>query len=300
MFRLFVCLMLWPMAAMALEPVARNPNGAITDHAMVILPDREADLEARIAHMRARTGVEIAVLTLESLAPYAPNAPIADFAHDTMQDWRIGGSGARHDGIFVVMATRDRVLYVALGEAYEAKWNAHIERILQNVILPDLRGGNYSYALDAGISALIHDIAEPAYYEGYPDKKPRDKTPGLIGKLLFLCAFIAIFALRFRARIQGIFLRCPQCGKRGLTVSRHVMRHATQTHAGQAQRTSRCNSCGYESARLIPLPKTGENRRNRADREDHHGRGGHNGRGAPPSETGETRDGGRGGAGGAW
>jgi uncharacterized protein len=75
----------------------------VTDIGNHVAPVEREAIAAQLVELRAKTGIQMAVLIVESTAPRS----IEQFAQGVFDRWR-GGSAERDDGILFVLAIRDR------------------------------------------------------------------------------------------------------------------------------------------------------------------------------------------------
>ena len=102
-------LALIPAAAGAQGYRAPQPMGYVNDFAGVIPPEAEAAMLRVIDDVRAKSGGEIVVVTLDSLGGY----PASDVALEIGRQWRVGRSGdagdvSRNTGTIILLAMKER------------------------------------------------------------------------------------------------------------------------------------------------------------------------------------------------
>lgn len=78
----------------------------ITDRADLLTDAQETALAVRLEGLRRDTGIEFAVLTLKSQAPYSAAQSLEDFATGLFNHWGIGNA-SRNDGILVLVLSED-------------------------------------------------------------------------------------------------------------------------------------------------------------------------------------------------
>jgi uncharacterized protein len=216
----------------------------ITDQADILDDTQEDALHQRLTVLRAETGIELAVLTLRSQQPYAPDAPIEAFATDVFNAWGIGSSD-RNDGILVLILSEDRAIRIELGKAYGRDWDRTAATILNRSVLPAFAEERYADGIFDGVEDLNTSLLQP-YLNG--EAAPGDSR-GLTNWMVML-AFGGTMLLVMRRRIGNLitrFKRCPNCGNRALSREEIIHNSATSSHAGEGERLTKCSQCTYRN-----------------------------------------------------
>src|SRR5262245_36228570 len=102
------------VAAGAAEPPIPQPQGYVTDLAGVIPPNVRQRMTRTIEALRAKTGSEIAVLTVPT------TEPLDDFTYAmrVADAWKVGSKG-QDTGVLIVAVTQDRKLRILTGYGVE-------------------------------------------------------------------------------------------------------------------------------------------------------------------------------------
>ena len=148
--------MLLALAAPAhaqLQPVP-TLTGHLVDGAGMLDAAQQAKLEAVLADYEARTGSQIAVLTVKTTEPEA----IEQFSIRVVEAWKLGRKGV-DDGVLLMVArdnpTALRRLRIEAGRGVQGSLtDAQSKRVLQDVIAPHFREKQYYEGLVAGVGAL--------------------------------------------------------------------------------------------------------------------------------------------------
>lgn len=250
---------LGPLAAAApaaAEPFPAYQSLSVNDFADLLPAEAEAQIAADLDALRARTGIEMTVLTLESRAPYDPAPSLEAFATRLFNGWGIGDA-ARDDGILILVLSADREMRIELGAGYSPEYDIPAQDIVNRVMLPAFREGRMAEGIAAGTAATIRDIAE-RHAEGLPPAAPaRSPRPAVLAAIGLLLAGVAL-ALRHRiwARL-GMLSRCPSCGHRGLERRRKIERRASRSAEGWGVRHQHCPACSWTEERPFTLPRVG-------------------------------------------
>jgi len=147
-----------------LQPVPAL-TGHVVDNAGMLDAPQRAKLDAVLADYEARTGSQIAVLTVKSTAPEA----IEQFSIRVTDVWKLGRKGV-DDGVLLLVAPDNpaalKRLRIEAGRGVQGVLtDAQSKRVLQDVIAPHFREKNYYDGLIAGvgaISTLLHQEKFPA------------------------------------------------------------------------------------------------------------------------------------------
>lgn len=147
----------------ALSPVAiAAPSfppltGRVVDEANVLAPDTETALAAKLEEFEAATSRQLIIVTVASLQGYE----IEDFGYQLGRLWGIGD--ARQDnGVLLLVAPNERRVRIEVGYGLEpVLTDAFSDAILQNIMLPRLRDGNFNEAVVAGVDAIVRQLSLP-------------------------------------------------------------------------------------------------------------------------------------------
>ncbi|SHH16494.1 TPM domain-containing protein [Marivita hallyeonensis] len=225
----------------------------ITDRADLLTDAQEAALHARLARLREDTGVELAVLTLPSQAPYAPEETIETFATKLFNHWGIGDA-SRNDGILVLILPDDRAMRIELGAGYARDWDRVAAEVINRSFLPSFEAGDYATGISTGVEDVITSIAEP-FTTG--TEAPPSNMPAM--NWLVITSIVGSFLLIARRSI-GDWLtrlrRCPNCGRRALSRTRKTLRKASKSSEGNGEVKTRCAMCDYRDVRSFTIPRT--------------------------------------------
>lgn len=190
-----------PAAALEVPYLA----GRVNDTAGLLSSDQQAALTAKLKAYEARTGHQVVVLTVPSL----DGAPLEDFAIKTFRTWGLGRKGV-NDGVLFVISKNDRKLRIEVGSGLEGNVpDATAGRIINDVVVPKFRAGDFPGGVDAGADAIMA-ASEGAFTPPPPARrKARSYSPdsgdmgdGFLEKLM-ISAFV--FGILGLFEFVGIF-----------------------------------------------------------------------------------------------
>ena len=146
------------------------PKKLVQDYARVFDAMQLNDLENKLVAYDDSTSTQILVLTVESLNGY----PLETFANDIGQNWGVGRNG-KDNGVVIVLSEQDRKITIRTGYAAQIYLPPSINKsIIDNVIIPHFKQGDYAGGIDAGVNSIFH-----AFSGKYKQDKPKSKEPEL-------------------------------------------------------------------------------------------------------------------------
>ncbi len=189
--------------AQAVQPVPAL-TGRLVDQAMLLDAPAQAQLEAQLSQFETDLGSQVVVLIVATTAP----EDIAAYAQRVGDHWKIGRK-AIGDGLLIVVASQDRKVRIEVAKALEgAIPDLAAKRVIDNVIRPAFREGDYAGGLSRAVSELRARVAG----EGLPLPEPAPSpglTPAGQGAVdlpgLLILAFAGIFIVS--RVLRGLFGR---------------------------------------------------------------------------------------------
>lgn len=160
-------LIIFQVASVA-EVASPRPAGWVTDQANVISAEAEATLETIAGELNALRGIELAIVTVDSV----PGTP-KQFATDLFNHWKIG-SAATHNGVLVLLVMNKRRLEIETGDGMEgalpSQWLADMQT---RTMVPRFKAKDFGGGLVAGVTAMAEHI-KAAGGEGVVEQKPHE------------------------------------------------------------------------------------------------------------------------------
>ena len=146
-----VCVTLLTFSSLALAD-AEVPylTGRINDYANLIDPDTEGHLDAKLKRLENEKGSQIVVLTIDTL----DGGSLEDYSMRVAETWKIG-RGEFDDGAVLLIVKNDRKMRIEVGYGLEATLtDAKSKRILDDIITPRFRAGDFDGGVSQGVAAL--------------------------------------------------------------------------------------------------------------------------------------------------
>lgn len=152
LFSLF--LLFFAVTAFAQTETFPRMQGAVTDTAGLLTDAERSSIEQKLNTLRARTGAQIAVLTVKTTG----TRDIESYAEKVFNKWRLGRISI-DDGILLLVAVDDRAMRIEVGYGLEgAVSDAAANRILNDYFIPNFKMGNYAGGINDTVDALIAKV----------------------------------------------------------------------------------------------------------------------------------------------
>src|SRR6056297_3571394 len=131
-------------------------RGFVNDFAGVIDSDSAGKIEAVARKVQETTGAEIAVVTIDTVDPYAD---VDQYSIELAEQWQVGQEG-EDNGIIFLMALEERQVRMEVGYGLEgAIPDGRAGEILDEAVLPNLKEGKFGTGFLAGTIEVAHEIA---------------------------------------------------------------------------------------------------------------------------------------------
>ena len=128
-----------------------QPTGMVNDYADMLSTNEEYNLEQKLRSYRDTTSNVVVIAIINSLEGYSRE----EVATELMNNWRIW-EGERYNGVLILISKTDRELKIEIGYGLEgAIPDATANRIVQDILIPNLRNGSVYQGLDNATNAII-------------------------------------------------------------------------------------------------------------------------------------------------
>lgn len=180
-------------------------TGRVVDEAGILSPAARAELDAQLAAHEKATSNQVVVVTLKSLQ----GDDIADYGYQLGRHWGIGQKG-KNNGVLLIVAPNERKLRIEVGYGLEGVLtDAESRVIIESVIKPYFKQGNYDQGVRAGVSAILAAL-------GGELQAPPPPTAASDGQGMYGLLIMALFVGQF---IFGALARRASTGKRFVAAS---------------------------------------------------------------------------------
>ncbi|MDT4291549.1 YgcG family protein [Methylomonas sp. MO1] len=192
-------LLVWCLFAKAViaEQAVPNLEQRVTDLTATLSAQQKTTLEQRLQAFEQQKGSQIAILIVASTQP----EDIAQYAIRVVEQWRLGRKGV-DDGILMLLAKDDRATRIEVGYGLEGVVpDVLAKRIIDDIMIPYFRQGDYAAGINAGIDSLI------GIFDGVPLPAPQASfVDGRVQRLLPLLVFLAVAGGWILRTLFGSFL----------------------------------------------------------------------------------------------
>lgn len=150
-------LALWLLACVGVAQAALSfpaLTGRVVDSAQMIDPAVREQLTQQLQALEQTSGDQLVVVTVPDLQ----GVPIEDYGYQLGRQWGIGQKG-KDNGALLIVARDDRQLRIEVGYGLEGVLtDAQSWMIINQVILPKFKAGNFSQGISDGVAAMIQVV----------------------------------------------------------------------------------------------------------------------------------------------
>jgi uncharacterized protein len=198
-------LLLAAFPALAENPKDIHPSGYVTDLAGVIAPDTKGRLEALCREVEEKAGAQIAIVSVHSLE----GDSIENYGVDLYKQLGVG-SKRDNRGVLLLVAPAEHKYRIEVGYGLEPVINDARAGDAGRAMVPLLRQGNYSAAIETATWILAKYIADDrgVTLSGQPPARPHRNERGH-------SSLIGLWGILFLIWIIFSIARASQRGGRG-------------------------------------------------------------------------------------
>lgn len=188
-------------------PEVPKKQTSLYDYANLMSPQEQQALERNLVRYSDSTSTQIVVVTLTSIG----SNDIAMFGAELGEKWGIGQDG-KDNGILVLVAKNERKTNISTGYGVEhLLTDALSRRIIEQIINPQFKTGNFYGGLDQGTQAIFKIMT--GEYKADPTKSSNGDESAKIKALLVIIVLVLFFVFRNKNKGGG------KGGRRGLDSS---------------------------------------------------------------------------------
>lgn len=145
---------------------------SVYDYAQLLNPNEKSQLEEKLIRYSDSTSTQIVVITIESLKGEDIGILTPKWGHT----WGIGGSEKNDNGIIILLAKKERKIWISAGYGLEDRLTAGIGgEITRNIIIPEFKAGSFYNGLDKGTDAIMEVIK--GKYKGHRKENKGEDFP---------------------------------------------------------------------------------------------------------------------------
>lgn len=173
----------------------------VVDTAHIISDDGRAKLENILKQEEDQTGNQVVVATVPNLSGYT----IEDYGYQLGRHWGIGQKD-KDNGVILLVALKEHRVRIEVGYGLESKLtDALNSNIIQTIILPQFRNGNFEGGIYNGTQAILTTLnggTAPAVKPIYLPKTYSNNSSSHSG--LYVIIMLVIFYLVLKFIVGGI------------------------------------------------------------------------------------------------
>lgn len=132
-----------------------SPIGVVNDFENILTAEQIDTLSNIINNHKKLTTNQIAIVTIDSITPYIT---LFDYTLNLFNTWGIGTKD-EDNGVAVVFGSKIREIRIMVGLGLESKLtDADAKEIIDKIIIPEFKNGNYYNGLKRGLIEIIQEI----------------------------------------------------------------------------------------------------------------------------------------------
>ncbi|RNL91458.1 TPM domain-containing protein [Sinomicrobium pectinilyticum] len=128
-----------------------KPVGYINDFEQILTPEQREELEKALSEYERKTSREIAVITIDSIAPYQGILP---YTTALLNTWGVGKS-QKNNGLVITISKNLR--QVAIGTGYGTEkilTDAVCKKIIDSIMNPEFKDERFFEGLEKGLDKI--------------------------------------------------------------------------------------------------------------------------------------------------
>jgi uncharacterized protein len=183
---LILLLLCLPLTANGLD--VPRLQGYVNDYAGMISPSARSRIEEGLRAFEQSDSTQVVILTIPSLE----GENIEEFGIKVAEAWKIGWQG-KDNGILFIVSKHERKIRIEVGRGLEGKLTDLMAgRIIDQVIKPRFKQGDFDGGFIAGVTALIEETRGEFKAEQRPAQRRQKGFPPFLTIFIFLGIFILI------------------------------------------------------------------------------------------------------------
>lgn len=160
---------------------------SVYDYASLLTAVQKSALESKLIKYSDSTSTQIVVVTVETINGEDIGILAPKWAHQ----WGVG-QAKEDNGVFVLLANKERKVWIAPGYGVEHKLTAGITgELVRNVIIPEFKKGAFYGGLDKGSDAIF-EVLKGTYKS---KETPKDKSSGIPRAFIIAIIFIILLVV---------------------------------------------------------------------------------------------------------
>jgi len=175
-------------------PELKSP---VTDLTNTLSGNQIKNIESDILGFQKETGSQVGVLIVATTEPEA----IEQYSIRVVEQWKLGREGI-DDGVLLIVAKNDRKMRIEVGFGLEgAIPDAYAKRVIEQIIKPEFRSGDFYHGIAKGVAALEdlirgEELPEPTHATQSSEQNSISKYLNGLFPILIIVVAIGNFALK--------------------------------------------------------------------------------------------------------
>jgi uncharacterized protein len=126
-------------------------TGRVVDQANIIPAEARRGLEAKLADLETKSGIQFVVATVTSL----DGQEIEPYANELFRAWKLGDK-TKNNGVLLLVAPNERRVRMEVGYGLEGTLTDALSKvIITNAITPRFKAGDYAGGITRGVDDVI-------------------------------------------------------------------------------------------------------------------------------------------------
>ncbi len=198
-----------PASAEITLPAKPTPAKFVNDFTgKALTSEQTSQLNQKLENYSAQTTNQIVVVIVKSTGDYE----IADYSFELGRTWGIGQKG-KNNGVLITWATDDRKVFIATGYGVEGELtDALSKRIIEQLILPQFKQGNFYGGLDAGTNQIMNLLSPELKMDNNLESQ-EEQSKGSMIPIIFLIIWLIFFFISPRSMLLGSALGAMGSGR---------------------------------------------------------------------------------------
>ncbi len=145
------CLLAFAVGIAALAANFPALTGRVVDQANILPADQQVALEAKLADLESKSGIQLVVATVASL----DGQEIEPYANELFRAWKLG-ERTKNNGVLLLVAPKERRVRIEVGYGLEGTLTDALSQvIITNAIAPRFKSGDFAGGITRGIDDII-------------------------------------------------------------------------------------------------------------------------------------------------
>lgn len=191
--RLCLALLLWAAVGVAQAVTFPALDSRVVDQAGLLDANGQAQISRMLQAHEQASGEQLVVVTVANLQ----GLPIEDYGYQLGRAWGIGQKG-KDNGALLLVAKDERKVRIEVGYGLEGRLtDAQSSIIINTVILPAFKQGNFSGGIQAGAAAMLKvlggdPLAEPQPQQRATGEQEREHLPWPVFIILIVVVLLVV------------------------------------------------------------------------------------------------------------